>query len=149
MPKYKYAKFISESQIVFPPINGPTGNDINYFVNVPKLLEDGYKPYKSTSKPQDGKIYSSRYADNGDKIVQSWVEFISPQQEEPTESPEEKREKLYRSITDGWEAELTYKTRKGYPPEELAAIEAKIDEAREHIKQMCPDLEVDNAGQSE
>ena len=83
---------------------------------------------------------------SGDKIVQTWVEFIPPQQEEPTESPEEKREKLYRSITDGWEAELAYKTRKGYPVEELKAIEDKIDVAREHIKQMCPDLEVNDAG---
>ena len=146
MPKHTYAKLISETQVEFPLINGPTGDDINYFVNVPKLLEDGYKPYKSTSQPQDGKIYSPRYMDDGDKIVQTWVEFIPPQQEEPTESPEEKREKLYRIITDGWEAELAYKTRKGYPVEELKAIEDKIDVAREHIKQMCPDLEVNDAG---
>lgn len=149
MSKHTYAKLISETQVAFPPINGPTGCEINYFTNVPKLIEDGYKPYESTPQPKDGKIYSPHYKDNGDKIVQFWAEFIPPQQQEPTETPEEKREKLYRTITDGWEAELAYKTRKGYPPEELAAIEAKIDEAREHIKQMCPDLEVDNAGQSE
>lgn len=37
------------------------------------------------------------------------------------------------------EAELAYKTRKGYPVEELKAIEDKIDKLRAQIKTMYPD----------
>ena len=47
------------------------------------------------------------------------------------------------------EAELAYKTRKGYPVEELKALEEKIDEVRAQIKAIYPDgqeaANVDNA----
>lgn len=146
MLKNAFAKIINENQIQFPPINGPTGLQINYFTDREQLLKDGYKPFIGSPQPADGKMYSPKYTDNGEEIVQTWIEIIPPQPITPQETPEESREKLYRSITDGWEAELAYKTRKGYPAEELAAIEAKIDEARENIKQMYPDVENGNAG---
>ncbi len=49
---------------------------------------------------------------------------------------------LFRS---GMEAELAYKTRKGYPAEDLKAIEEKIDRLRAQIKTMYPEDEKEGA----
>lgn len=136
----EYARLINENNIEFPPHNDEKRGIYNYHVNYDLLKEDNWKPLRRVKKPNNGKIYSPCYTDNGEEIVQTWIEVVPPQPITPQESPEVSRENLYRSLTDGWEAELAYKTRKGYPADELKAIEAKIDEAREKIKQMYPDV---------
>ena len=62
----KYVKFISETQIEYPPIN--KGNVINYNLDVTRLLADGYKPLEEAEKPQGE--YTLTYRDDGDHITE-------------------------------------------------------------------------------
>lgn len=53
-----YAKFISNTQVEFPPKN--KGNIINYNLNVEELLKDGYKEFIPATK-EIGKAYNIVY----------------------------------------------------------------------------------------
>ena len=137
--QHTHAKFIDKNTVEFPPVNDNTRGIINYFA-APELLEaDGYLSFVGMEYPADGKNYSAVYEVRDNKIYQSWQEVISEQEEEITVPAEEQRRQAYLAITDGMEAELAYKTRKGYPAEELKAIEEKIDRLRAQIKTMYPD----------
>lgn len=148
--QHTHAKFINENMVEFPPVNDNTRGIINYFA-APELLEaDGYLPFVSTEYPADGKNYNAVYEVKDGIIYQNWQEIISEPEEEITVPAEEQRRQAYLAITDGMEAELAYKTRKGYPAEDLKAIEEKIDRLRAQIKAMYPedekeDANVDNA----
>lgn len=137
--QHTHAKFIDETTIEFPPINDNARGIINYFADAELLEADGYLPFVGMEYPADGKNYSAVYEVRDNKIYQSWQEVISEQEEEITVPAEEQRRQAYLAITDGMEAELAYKTRKGYPAEELKAIEEKIDRLRAQIKAMYPD----------
>ena len=100
---------------------------------------DGYLPFVLAEYPADGKNYSAVYEVRDNKIYQSWQEIVPEPEDEPAIPAEEQRRQAYLAITDGMEAELAYKTRKGYPAEELKAIEEKIDRLRAQIKTMYPD----------
>lgn len=137
--QHTHAKFINENMVEFPPVNDNTRGIINYFA-APELLEaDGYLPFVSTEYPADGKNYNAVYEVKDGIIYQSWQEIISEPEDAPAIPAEEQRRQAYLAITDGMEAELAYKTRKGYPVEELKVIEDKIDELRAQIKTMYPD----------
>lgn len=143
--QHTHAKFINENMVEFPPINDNTRGIINYFA-APELLEaDGYLPFVSAEYPADGKNYNAVYEVKDGIIYQSWQEVISEQEEEITVPAEEQRRQAYLAITDGMEAELAYKTRKGYPAEDLKAIEEKIDRLRAQIKAMYPEDEKEGA----
>lgn len=143
--EHKFAKLNENGEISFPPINGTDGKQINYFVDAPRLIKDGYKPFVGAERPCDGKNYMVEYSENEKNIIQTWRE-LTPKEPINIEEPSEiKRERAYRLITDGYEAELLYKTRKGYPREILSALEAKIDETRLAIKNQFPDEDGDDA----
>lgn len=143
--QHTHAKFIDETTIEFPPINDNTRGIINYFA-APELLEaDGYLPFVLAEYPADGKNYSAVYEVRDNKIYQSWQEIVPEPEDEPAIPAEEQRRQAYLAITDGMEAELAYKTRKGYPAEELKAIEEKIDRLRAQIKTMYPEDEKEGA----
>lgn len=127
--------------IEFPPINDNKRGIINYFTDTKQLKTDGYLPFVSAEYPMDGKIYNAVYEIRDGRIHQSWQEVISETEDEPAIPAEEQRRQAYLAITDGMEAELAYKTRKGYPADELKAIEDKIDQLRAQIKTMYPDDE--------
>lgn len=137
--QHTHAKFINENMVEFPPINDNTRGIINYYTDKELLEADGYLPFVSAEYPADGKNYSAVYEVRDNKIYQSWQEIISETKEEITVPAEEQRRQAYLAITDGMEAELAYKTRKGYPAEDLKAIEDKIDKLRAQIKTMYPD----------
>lgn len=137
--QHTHAKFINENMVEFPPVNDNTRGIINYFADTERLEADGYLPFVGTEYPTDGKNYSAVYEVKDGIIYQNWQEVISEQEEEITVPAEEQRRQAYLAITDGMEAELAYKTRKGYPVEELKAIEDKIDKLRAQIKTMYPD----------
>lgn len=63
----KYVKFISETQIEFPPINN--GSIINYNLCEELLLQDGYKPFQEAEKPE-GNDYAIKYQNLPDKVVE-------------------------------------------------------------------------------
>lgn len=137
--QHTHAKFINETTVEFPPINDNNRGIINYFA-APELLEaDGYLPFVSAEYPTGGKNYNAVYEVRDGIIYQSWQEIVPEPEEEITVPAEEQRRQAYLAITDGMEAELAYKTRKGYPAEDLKAIEEKIDRLRAQIKTMYPD----------
>ena len=137
--QHTHAKFINENMVEFPPINDNTRGIINYYTDKELLEADGYLPFVSAEYPADGKNYNAVYDIRDNKIYQSWQEIISETKEEITVPAEEQRRQAYLAISDGMEAELAYKTRKGYPAEDLKAIEDKIDKLRAQIKTMYPD----------
>lgn len=148
--QHTHAKFIDETTIEFPPVNDNIRGIINYFADTELLEADGYLPFVLAEYPADGKNYSAVYEVRDNKIYQSWQEIVPEPEDEPAIPAEEQRRQAYLAITDGMEAELAYKTRKGYPAEELKAIEEKIDRLRAQIKTMYPEDEkeaanVDNA----
>lgn len=143
--QHTHARFINDNTVEFPPINDNTRGIINYFAAPELLVADGYLPFVGTEYPTDGKNYSAVYEVRDGRIYQSWQEVISEQEEEITVPAEEQRRQAYLAITDGMEAELAYKTRKGYPVEELKAIEDKIDKLRAQIKAMYPEDEKEGA----
>lgn len=63
----KYVKFISGTQIEFPPINN--GSIINYNLCEELLLQDGYKPFQEAEKPE-GNDYAIKYQNLPDKVVE-------------------------------------------------------------------------------
>ena len=143
--QHTHAKFINENMVEFPPINDNERGIINYFADDELLEADGYLPFVSAEYPADGKNYNAVYEVKDGIIYQSWQEVISEQEEEITVPAEEQRRQAYLAITDGMEAELASKTRKGYPVEDLKAIEEKIDRLRAQIKAMYPEDEKEGA----
>lgn len=143
--QHTHAKFINENTVEFPPLNDNERGIINYFADAKLLEADGYLPFVSSEYPADGKNYNAVYEVKDGIIYQSWQEVISEQEEEITVPAEEQRRQAYLAITDGMEAELAYKTRKGYPAEDLKAIEEKIDRLRAQIKAMYPEDEKEGA----
>lgn len=139
--QHTHAKFINDNTVEFPPINDNERGIINYFADDELLEADGYLPFVSSEYPADGKNYNAVYKVRDNKIYQSWQEVVSEPEDAPAIPAEEQRRQAYLAITDGMEAELAYKTRKGYPVEELKAIEDKIDEVRAQIKKIYPDDE--------
>ncbi len=137
--QHTHAKFINENMVEFPPINDNTRGIINYYTDKELLEADGYLPFVSAEYPADGKNYNAVYDIRDGRIYQSWQEIVPEPEDEPAIPAEEQRRQAYLAITDGMEAELAYKTRKGYPAEELKAIEEKIDRLRAQIKTMYPD----------
>lgn len=138
---HTHAKYINETMVEFPPINDNNRGIINYFTNAELLEADGYLPFIGMEYPTDGKNYNAVYEVKDGIIYQSWQEVASEPEDAPAIPAEEQRRQAYLAITDGMEAELAYKTRKGYPVEELKAIEDKIDEVRAQIKKIYPDDE--------
>lgn len=137
--QHTHAKFINENTVEFPPINDNERGIINYFADAELLEADGYLPFVSSEYPADGKNYNAVYEIRDGRIYQSWQEVVSEPEDEPAIPAEEQRRQAYLAITDGMEAELAYKTRKGYPAEDLKSIEEKIDRLRAQIKAMYPD----------
>ncbi len=143
--QHTHAKFINENTVEFPPINNNERGIINYFADAELLETDGYLPFVSSEYPADGKNYNAVYEVKDGIIYQSWQEVVHEQEEKITVPAEEQRRQAYLAITDGMEAELAYKTRKGYPAEDLKAIEEKIDRLRAQIKAMYPEDEKEGA----
>lgn len=143
--QHTHAKFINDNTVEFPPVNDNTRGIINYYTDKELLEADGYLPFVGTEYPTDGKNYSAVYEVKDGIIYQNWQEIISEPEDAPAIPAEEQRRQAYLAITDGMEAELAYKTRKGYPVEELKAIEEKIDRLRAQIKAMYPEDEKEGA----
>lgn len=139
--QHTHAKFINDNTVEFPPLNDNERGIINYFADAELLKADGYLPFVSAEYPADGKNYNAVYKVRDNKIYQSWQEVVSKPEDAPAIPAEEQRRRAYLEVTDGMEAELAYKTRKGYPAETLKAIEDKIDEVRAQIKKIYPDDE--------
>lgn len=127
----QYVKYISETQIEKAPLN--TALVSNYNSDVERLAADGYKPLTEATVPSDGKRYKILYRETENNVEAYAVE--DPYTSEETDTL---REQAYRQETDGLEAELAYKTRKAYPAEELAAIEAQIELLRADIRARYP-----------
>lgn len=74
----KYVKFISETQIEFPPKN--KGNIINYDLDVEKLIEDGYKEFIPAEK-EIGKAYNITYTETETQVFEVATEIIPDPEE--------------------------------------------------------------------
>lgn len=68
----KYAKFISSTQIEYPPKN--KGNIINYNLNIEALKADGYKEFIPAIK-EIGKSYNITYLENETEIIEQITEI--------------------------------------------------------------------------
>lgn len=69
----QYAKFISNTEIEFPPKN--KGNIINYNLDYEKLIEDGYKEFIPAEK-EIGKAYTITYVEIDNQIKEIAVEIV-------------------------------------------------------------------------
>lgn len=69
----QYAKYISNTEIEFPPKN--KGNIINYNLDYEQLIEDGYKEFIPAEK-EIGKAYAITYVDLEDKVKEIATEII-------------------------------------------------------------------------
>lgn len=69
----QYAKFISNTEIEFPPKN--KGNIINYNLDYEQLIEDGYKEFIPAEK-EIGKAYTITYVEIDNQIKEIAVEII-------------------------------------------------------------------------
>lgn len=74
----KYVKFISETQIEFPPKN--KGNIINYDLDVEKLIEDGYKEFVPATK-EIGKSYNITYTETETQVFEVATEIVPDPEE--------------------------------------------------------------------
>lgn len=91
----KYVKFISETQIEYPPIN--KDGIFNYNVNVELMLADGYKPLIEAEKPQGE--YTLTYRDDGDCITEV---ITVPTEEELARRRETAFKTSFFQTTLGW-----------------------------------------------
>lgn len=62
----KYAKFISRTQIEYPPKN--KGNILNYNLNVKAMTVDGYKEFIQVERPTTNRMYHIEYTETEDDI---------------------------------------------------------------------------------
>ena len=81
----KYVKLISETQIEYPPKN--KGSIINYDIDIPQLIFDGYKELIEAQK-EEGKAYTITYTESENKIIENAVEIPQP-------TPAEQREEQF------------------------------------------------------
>jgi hypothetical protein len=72
----KYARYISDTQIAFPPANKYVGGQLilGYEHRTNMLLADGYKPYiEDAPRPPAGFVVDTwRYVDDGSAIRKVW-----------------------------------------------------------------------------
>lgn len=71
----KYAKYISNTQIEFPPKN--KGSILNYDKDYELLIDDGYKVFIEAQK-EIGKSYKLTYEDTGTQIIETATEIPQP-----------------------------------------------------------------------
>ena len=79
----KYAKLISETQIQFPPKN--KGDIINYNLDIPQLIADGYKEFIEAEKEID-KVYTIKYRETETQILEIATEIPQPDPAEQREA---------------------------------------------------------------
>ena len=97
----QYAKFVSETEIEFAPLN--KGNILNYASesNKDMLLADGYKEFISAEKPDTDRLYNIKYVNNSETIDEI-ISFIETEQEYTARKKSEKT----KEETDPINAEL-------------------------------------------
>jgi len=83
-----YVKYISETQIEYPPKN--KGNIINYNLDVEAMIADGYKEFVSAIK-EEGKAYAITYTQNETQVIEIATEIIP----DPAEVLREAKERKY------------------------------------------------------
>ena len=105
-----YVKYIDEYNIEYPPINDEERGIINYNLNIPLLIEDGYKPLiTNPPEPSIRKNYI-KYAEHENNIEEIVV-FIETQEEaeeriarlkkgQKTYEINQKIEELEKMVTD-------------------------------------------------
>ena len=76
----KYAKFISSTKIEFPPIT--KGSIINYKINYPMLIEDGYKELIEIEKPITNRRYHIEYIETD--VITETIVYDETQEEADT-----------------------------------------------------------------
>lgn len=84
----QYVKYISETQIEYPPKN--KGNIINYNLDVEAMIADGYKEFVPATKEQ-GKAYTITYTQNETQVIEIATEIIP----DPAELLRQAKERKY------------------------------------------------------
>ena len=74
----KYAKYISETQVQFPPKT--KGDIINYDVNYELLIQDGYKEFIEVPRPDTNRMYHIEYA-QGESTITEVIAYEETQKE--------------------------------------------------------------------
>ena len=77
----KYVKFISETQIEYPPVN--KGSIANYNLDIDLLIQDGYKPLQEAQKPEDND-YVLTYQETPEAVIEI-VTVPTPEEKEQRE----------------------------------------------------------------
>lgn len=106
----QYAKFISTTQIEFPPKN--KGDIINYNLDIEAMTKDGYKPFVEAEKPTTNRMYHIEYANNADDVAEIIVYDETQQEADARELQAVKQNKIAQNDTLRDEALLqgvTYK----------------------------------------
>lgn len=84
----RYVKYISQTQVEFAPKN--KGSILNYDLNIPLLLQDGYKQFKTVERPTTNRQYHVEYTETETKVKE--VIVYDETQEEADEREYTQRE---------------------------------------------------------
>lgn len=86
----KYAKFITNTKIEFPPKN--KGSILNYDLNIEQLLIDGYKQFIKIERPITNRLYHIEYVETD--VIAETIVYDETQQEADAREAREERERL-------------------------------------------------------
>lgn len=126
-------------------------NQFNVDKNLNWLKENGYKLFVADETIEDNKNYSVSYVEKEETIEEICTLLEEPKTVVTKADQENIRRQLYVQLTDGKEAELAYKLRKGYPQAEIEQLSTEIDQIRSEIQRRYPDpdnSEVSNESQA-
>lgn len=114
----KYAKFISITEIEFPPKN--KDGICNYDLDIDLLIQDGYKQFIEVERPETNRLYHIEYENNIDNITETIV-YDETQQEADEREAREERERLDQLSLTKREVFLALYKDKGITPEQIKA----------------------------
>lgn len=114
----KYAKFISQTEIEFPPKN--KDGICNYDLDIDLLVQDGYKQFIEVERPETNRFYHIEYENNIDNITETII-YDETQQEADERETREERERLDQLSLTKREVFLALYKDKGIIPEQIKA----------------------------
>lgn len=106
----QYVKFISTTQIEYPPKN--KGNVCNYDLDIQRLIADGYKELLQAEKPITNRMYHIEYTNNTNNVAEVIVYDETQAEADARILANKKQEKIAENDTTRDEAlnqGVTYK----------------------------------------
>lgn len=91
----KYAKYISEIQIEFPPKN--KGNILNYDLNIEEMTKDGFKELIEVEKPITNRMYHIGYSEDDNNVLEVIIYDETQEEADARELENAKQGKIFEN----------------------------------------------------